>query len=166
MAEIQDYGKILELPVKCARDLSRGVVKSSTCSIEIPEIGFEIEARPMSGVYTTVEGLVKSAADNLGLLQPERRVQNKELADKIDDFLLKLLDLLQKARNQEKPNSTIFTIKMRDHSGNSFIEPFPDLDYIKETKFTRSTEEAKDLGLTEQQEKQIQKEAKQVKVDE
>ena len=68
MAEIQDYGKILELPVKCARDLSRGVVKASTCSIEIPEIGFEIEARPMSGVYTTVEGLVKSAADNLGLL--------------------------------------------------------------------------------------------------
>lgn len=55
---------------------------------------------------------------------------------------------------------------MRDHSGNSFIEPFPDLDYIKESKFARSKEEAKDLGLTEQQEKQIQKEAKQVKVDE
>ena len=60
--------------MKCARDLSRGVVKSSHCSVQVPEIGFEIAVVPMSGVYTTVEGLLKQAADNLSMLQPERRI--------------------------------------------------------------------------------------------
>lgn len=30
----------------------------------------------MSGVYTTVEGLVKQAAENLAVMQPERRIYN------------------------------------------------------------------------------------------
>ncbi|CAL6008021.1 ZPR1_zinc-finger domain-containing protein [Hexamita inflata] len=65
VAEIQNFGSIATLEAKCARDLSRGVVKSSTCTVKIPTIGFEIQARPMSGVYTTVEGLLRSAADTV-----------------------------------------------------------------------------------------------------
>lgn len=58
-SDIQDQGIELHLSVRTAADLSRGVVKSSYCTVNIPELGFEIEARPMSGIYTSVEGLIR-----------------------------------------------------------------------------------------------------------
>ncbi|CAL6060111.1 ZPR1_zinc-finger domain-containing protein [Hexamita inflata] len=166
VAEIQNFGSIATLEAKCARDLSRGVVKSSTCTVKIPTIGFEIQARPMSGVYTTVEGLLRSAADNLGLLQTERRQRQPEVASKIDDVILQLLDLIQQCFNNVEPKETIFTLELTDPTGNSFIEPFGDLPHLKEKQFQRTMEEAEDIGLTREQEKEIQKEARVVKVDE
>lgn len=83
-SDIQDQGVELRLSVRAAADMSRGVVKSSHCTVEIPELGFEIEAKPMSGVYTSVEGLVRQSIENLAFLQPERRKVQPDVAEKID----------------------------------------------------------------------------------
>lgn len=77
----------LTLEVRNAADVSRGVVKSSTCTVAIPAIGLEIEPRPMSGSYTTVEGLLRSAANNLSLMQPERKIKQPDVAEKIDQII-------------------------------------------------------------------------------
>ena len=39
-------------------DLSRDVLKSDSCSINIPELGIELDAGTMGCVYTTMEGLM------------------------------------------------------------------------------------------------------------
>ncbi|KAH0577664.1 ZPR1 zinc-finger domain-containing protein [Spironucleus salmonicida] len=164
-SEIQDRSVEITLPVKCSKDLSRGIVKSSFCLTMIPELGFEIAARPMSGVYTTLEGLLKQVVDNLGLLQAERRQHDSVYAAQIDDFIERLNQLLAKTAIQEIPSQEpLFTIKFTDPSGNSHVEPFEDLPYTEKFIY-RTNEQAKEIGLTKIQEKQIQQEAKSIKID-
>ena len=49
------------------------VVKSDTTTASVPELEFEIPPETQKGVITTVEGLLREAADGLSALQPERR---------------------------------------------------------------------------------------------
>ena len=53
-----DKGKKITLKVKNTIDLSRDVLKSETCSIEIPELDLETGAMAVCGKFTTVEGLL------------------------------------------------------------------------------------------------------------
>ena len=49
------------------------VVKSDTATVVVPELEFEIPPQTQKGVITTIEGLLREAADGLAALQPERR---------------------------------------------------------------------------------------------
>lgn len=106
-SEIQNKGVSYRLPIKYAKDLSRGVVKSANATTIIPELELTIDARPMSGMFTTVEGMIRQIAENLSLLQADRRAQNPELADKIDDFILKVHHLLQRISDTDVAGETI-----------------------------------------------------------
>ena len=55
---ISPFGKKIIFKVSEIDDLSRDVLKSDSCSINIPELGIELEAGTMGGVYTTLEGLM------------------------------------------------------------------------------------------------------------
>ena len=59
----------------------------------------------------------------------------------------------------------VFHLVLEDPSGNSFIEPLPELDYVEKTEFKRSAAQAEQLGLSAAQEQEIQREAKTVRVD-
>ena len=48
------------------------VVKSDSATVRVPELDFEIPAATQRGSITTVEGLLRDAADALRALQPER----------------------------------------------------------------------------------------------
>jgi hypothetical protein len=48
------------------------VVKSDTATAGVPELAFEIPADTQRGSITTVEGLLRDAAEALRALQPER----------------------------------------------------------------------------------------------
>lgn len=70
------------------------VIKSSTCTIEIPELGLTLEAGAYSqGYITTVEGIVESFAHALDYLCKQEHAPR----DKCNE----LSSLLEKARNAE-----------------------------------------------------------------
>ena len=52
--------------------LGAQVVKSDSATVRVPELEFEIPAATQRGSITTVEGLLRDAADALRALQPER----------------------------------------------------------------------------------------------
>lgn len=161
-ADIQDLGVEVRLSVRKQHDLSRGLIKSATASVSVPELGLEQEARPMSGLYTTVEGFLRQTMTNLAALQPERRAKTPDVASKIDDVILGLQNVLNLSDDKD---DVVCTIVIRDPSGNSYIEPFYggeegtiDTD-LKTVHFKRTIQEAATLGLTEDQEKLIQRHA-------
>eukprot|EP00768_Dysnectes_brevis_P006958 gnl/Dysnectes_brevis/568_a627_3299.p1 GENE.gnl/Dysnectes_brevis/568_a627_3299~~gnl/Dysnectes_brevis/568_a627_3299.p1 ORF type:complete len:484 (-),score=152.62 gnl/Dysnectes_brevis/568_a627_3299:101-1513(-) len=151
-ADIQDKASKTTLTVTSGKDLSRGVVKSSHCSVSIPSIAFEISPLPMSGQYTTVEGLVTSAIEGLSMLQPQRRLANPEVAAKIDETISGLRALL---------DTHDFKLILDDPSGNSFIEPLEQPDTgLRVEQYYRSDSQAKAVGLNMEQEKVIQRQSR------
>jgi zinc finger protein len=117
--EVQSAGSLSEkglkitLKVNDSSLLNREIVKSEWAVIRIPEIDFEIPATTKKAYFTTIEGLLEKAYDELTWLQPERRVSDPVTAQKIDDFLQRLQELREGVRT--------FTVELDDPSGNSFI---------------------------------------------
>jgi zinc finger protein len=72
--EIQERGVRYTLRVSSAGDLNRQIVRSGSAVVGIPELQFEIPPAPTGGTLTTVEGTLTLAAENLSLLQADRRV--------------------------------------------------------------------------------------------
>lgn len=56
--EIPKLGRKTVLKVTDPSDLSREVLKSTSCTVKIPEIGVELSAGTLGGIYTTLEGLI------------------------------------------------------------------------------------------------------------
>lgn len=82
------------------------LIKSSTCIVEIPELGLAVEPGAYSqGYITTVEGLILDFIDVLKYLCSEEGAP----ADKC----LELSELLEKARNVEIK----YTVVVYDHLG-------------------------------------------------
>ena len=59
---------------------ARQVVKSDSATVRVPELDFEIPPGTQRGTITTVEGLLREAADALRALQPERTAARPEQA--------------------------------------------------------------------------------------
>jgi ZPR1 zinc finger protein len=115
-AEVQEHGCHFEVRVETPRDLNRQLVKGDKATITIPELDFEIPAGTQSGVFTTIEGVLDRARENLDASQPVRRALDAAAADAVDAFLAKLAALRE---------GQAFTLSLDDPSGNSFIEnPF------------------------------------------
>jgi zinc finger protein len=114
-AEVQEKGCLFEATVRTQRDLNRQLVKSDRAAVRIPELDFEIPAITQKGVFTTVEGLLSRAIDNLAAEQPLRRAVDADMADKVDAFLVRLTAL-------REGGTLPFTLVLDDPSGNSFLE--------------------------------------------
>ena len=65
----------LTISGKDPTDLHRDVLKSSTASIEIPELDFYMAPGSLGGIYTTIEGLLKQIHDKLLSANPHLRRQ-------------------------------------------------------------------------------------------
>ncbi|KAL0442342.1 UNVERIFIED_CONTAM: Zinc finger protein ZPR1 [Sesamum latifolium] len=122
--EIQPKGchYILEVPSGDQKMFNRQVVKSETATIKIPELDFEIPPEAQRGSLSTVEGILVRAADELEALQEERKKVDPQIAEAIDEFLVKLRACAT--------GHSQFTFILDDPAGNSFIEnpyaPSPD----------------------------------------
>jgi len=62
---MSDKGKKITLTVSEESDLNRDIFKSNTAAFSIPEIGFDMEIGSMGSCFTTVEGLLMKAHDEL-----------------------------------------------------------------------------------------------------
>ena len=63
--QISDKGKKLTLSLLSTRDLSRDILKSDSCSLEIPEIELKLETGTLGGRFTTIEGLLTQVHNEL-----------------------------------------------------------------------------------------------------
>lgn len=80
------------LNVESACDVSIRIVKSSTCTIRIPELGVTVEPGPLSeGYISNVEGLLSriSKVINMGMKmgEDEEKKNGKELIDRINKLI-------------------------------------------------------------------------------
>jgi zinc finger protein len=140
--------------VLCAADLNRQIVRSSSCSIMIPEYQLTLPAN--RGQLTTVEGLVSNIIEDLELDQPLRRIQDESAHGKIEILLASLRIILEsrdgggdEPRPTRKSEFHPFTIKLDDPAGNSFIEFFgsmSDPNWSVKT-YARTHQQDVDLGL-------------------
>ena len=125
------------------QDLNRQIVKSDRATVTIPELDFEIPPITQKGVFTTIEGLLDRAIENLEGSQPMRRAIDAAGADAVAAFI----DRLRAVRNGE---ALPFTLILDDPSGNSFLEnpsaPKPD-PALKVRFYARSLEQNHAMGM-------------------
>jgi zinc finger protein len=140
-AAVQPLGGCYALQLTETQDLQRQVVKSDTATVRLEELDFEIP--PGKGVFTTVEGLFRSALDELRDSQPQRRLVAPEVADQVDEFIARLAMVLAGA-------SFPLKLTIDDPSGNSFLEnpnaPKADPKLTYRT-YVRSAQVQQKLGL-------------------
>ncbi|XP_004585158.4 zinc finger protein ZPR1 [Ochotona princeps] len=139
---IQDQGVRYALTVTSLEDMNREVVKTDSATTRIPELDFEIPAFSQKGALTTVEGLINRAISGLEQDQPTRKANEDAIAERIDEFIVKLKELKQ----VDSP----FTLIIDDPSGNSFVEnphaPQKD-DALVITHYNRTLQQEQMLGL-------------------
>ncbi|KAI0367009.1 zf-ZPR1-domain-containing protein [Pilatotrama ljubarskyi] len=135
---IRPEGTVYTVRVLGREDLDRQVVKSNTCTVEIPEI--ELTIPPGRGQLTTIEGLIRDIITDLSADQPLRRVENPTAYEKIEGILARCRDIVgddeeenaddngtgevkapKRASELDKPLQP-FTVRLDDPAGNSFIE--------------------------------------------
>ncbi|KAL7074211.1 hypothetical protein ACQ4LE_006484 [Meloidogyne hapla] len=142
----QDKGIRLSLMIKEPVDLKRDLLKSDTCSVQIPEIDTEVGAGILCGRFTTVEGLLIAIREQLERQAPffvgdssteEEKSKFKELIERMNKF----------AKMEEE-----CTIVLDDPSGNSYLQsltaPLNDERLSKEF-YTRTFDQDDDLGLND-----------------
>ncbi|XP_067421995.1 zinc finger protein ZPR1 isoform X2 [Emydura macquarii macquarii] len=60
---IEALGTRITLRITHPSDMMRDILKSETCSVEIPELEFELGMGALAGKFTTLEGLLKDIQD-------------------------------------------------------------------------------------------------------
>ncbi len=121
-----------ELKIEDVRDLNIKVVRSTSGTIEIPEIGAKIEPGPLSEAFiTTIEGVLNRIVDVLVQLMHN----TPELRERINEVLRKI-GYIRHGRMKA-------TLILKDPLGNSAIIS----DRVKRRKL--SEEEIKELKLGE-----------------
>lgn len=121
-------------------DTSRQIVFSSTATMRIEELDFEIPPSGVKGEINTLEGFLKAAAENLSHLQPQRLVHDYETAMKIQS----VIDELRRFAEEGD-----FNVSIDDPAGNSYMEnPFaPENDpAMTVERYERTREVTEALG--------------------
>lgn len=144
---ISEKGKRIILRMTGEDDLSRDVLKSETCTVEIPEFGLHLSTNALGGRFTTLEGLLRQVHDEVRDKMPfivgdsasgTSRARLDELLENIQRvYELKLIPV---------------TIILDDPLGNSYLQNLcaPDEDpAIKVEEYERTFEQNEEFGLND-----------------
>ncbi|XP_003740879.1 zinc finger protein ZPR1 [Galendromus occidentalis] len=143
---IESLGKRIELRLERPEDLSRDVLKSETCLLEIPELEFEGGSALITGKFTTIEGLLDDLISQLGRDNPFLQGDSAEgdRKSKLEKFLSRLHAI--------KVGDERCTLVFDDPCGNSYVQnllaPEPD-PQLKITQYERTFEQNEELGLND-----------------
>ena len=141
---IQERGERITLTVSSEEDLNRQLVKSDSATIVIPSIELEIPPTTQRGKISTVEGMLKTAIENMEQSQPERL----RLGD-IDNFH-RVRDVCEELKKMTSTDFDPFEVVLDDPAGNSYIENphAPDRDQnLRHEKYYRTPKQDMALGL-------------------
>lgn len=132
-------------------DLNRQLVKSSSCTVYIPQ--FEFTIPPGRGQLTTVEGILRDAIKDLSLDQPVRLHLDRETHDKIQALIDALSAIVPDDPDpniqDDAPLTRTFTVEIDDPAGNSFVEFYESMadPQWHMSQFHRTAEQNEMLGL-------------------
>ncbi|NXJ79269.1 ZPR1 protein, partial [Trogon melanurus] len=120
-------------------------LQSETCSVEIPELEFELGMGALGGKFTTLEGLLKDIRDlverNPFTLGDSSTPSKME---KLQEFIGKLQEIIE--------GKTKAHIIMDDPAGNSYLQntyaPEEDPE-LRVERYERTFEQNEDLGLND-----------------
>ncbi|KAI8614692.1 zinc finger protein ZPR1 [Chytriomyces sp. MP71] len=144
---ISAQGKRITLKISDLEDLNRDILKSETCSLEIPEIELNLTTGTLGGRFTTVEGLLSQVADEIknnknNFGGGDSSTEKRRAA--FNAFLAKL----ERALKVEMP----YTLILDDPLGNSYLQniyaPDPDPDMTIEV-YERTFDQNEELGLND-----------------
>ncbi|KAF7266765.1 hypothetical protein GWI33_019941 [Rhynchophorus ferrugineus] len=147
-AGIEPKGVLIEVKVKNKLDLTRDVLKSETCHLEIPELELQVGPHALGGRFTTVEGLLLAIKDHLN--DPSHShifgdSEEKKTKEQFEAFLKKFDDIIG--------NKLSVTLILDDPCGNSYIQSMEDGDeaddQLKITHYQRTFEQNEELGLND-----------------
>ncbi|KAI0791646.1 zf-ZPR1-domain-containing protein [Irpex lacteus] len=140
-AAIAEKGKRITLKVEDREDLSRDILKSESCGLQIPEIELVLEAGTLGGRFTTLEGILDQVYEELS----EKVFSD---AKKGDGTFETFLGKLKAVKSAERP----FTLILDDPLANSYLQnlyaPDPDPNMTIE-EYERTWEQNEELGLND-----------------
>lgn len=147
-AGIEPKGVHIEVEVKTKVDLTRDVLKSETCDLQIPELELEVGPHALGGRFTTVEGLLLAVKDQLSNPAFSRIFgdsEEKGTKEKFEQFLKKFDDVVT--------NTFPVRIVLDDPCGNSYIQSMKEGDEPDEqlhiSHYERTFEQNEELGLND-----------------
>lgn len=143
---IAEKGRSYTLTVTDEDDLNRDVLKSDTASLNVPEIGLEVQPGILGGTFTTVEGILQKARETLRGNAPfSGDSMTEESKEKLEQWFTNFDELLSLKKE--------FTFILSDPAANSFIQPLEvpienDTNLIV-VDYDRTFAENEDLGLND-----------------
>ncbi|KAJ3144444.1 hypothetical protein HK101_002692 [Irineochytrium annulatum] len=143
---ISAQGRRIKLKMEDTEDLSRDILKSETCGLEIPELELELTSGTLGGRFTTVEGLLRQVHDELAERAPFSSGDSADETRK--KAFAAFLGRLRRAIALEIP----YTLILDDPLANSYLQNLyaPDPDPNMEIEFyDRTHEQNEDLGLND-----------------
>ncbi|KAJ9121674.1 hypothetical protein QFC22_002294 [Naganishia vaughanmartiniae] len=143
---ISAKGKKITLKVEDEEDLSRDILKSETCGLEIPEIDLTLQPGTLGGRFTTLEGLLNQVYDELStkVFQTGGDSMDSEERSKFEKFLGDMKAVMSASRP--------FTLILDDPVANSYLQnvyapdPDPNMEIIT---YDRTAEQDDELGLND-----------------
>ncbi|XP_018778568.3 zinc finger protein ZPR1 isoform X2 [Serinus canaria] len=142
---IEPQGTRITLRITDPSDMTRDILKSETCSVEIPELEFELGMGALGGKFTTLEGLLKDIRDlveknpfTLGDSSTASRT------GKLQEFIGKLQDIIEGKAQAH--------FIMDDPAGNSYLQNVyaPEEDpELSVQRYERTFEQNEELGLND-----------------
>lgn len=143
---IKDQGCRLSLQIREDVDLARDVLKSDTCSMQIPELDLEVGPGALCSRFTTVEGILTATREQLSSQSSFFMGDSASSGERsqIEKFLDQFDEILSLKKN--------ITLVLDDPAGNSYIQsltaPMEDPRLQKEF-YERSFEQNDELGLND-----------------
>ncbi|XP_065508099.1 zinc finger protein ZPR1 [Caloenas nicobarica] len=152
---IEPQGTRITLRITDPSDMTRDVLKSETCSVEIPELEFELGMGALGGKFTTLEGLLKDVRDlvernpfTLGDSSAPSRTE------KLQEFIRKLQEIIEGQRTAH--------FIMDDPAGNSYLQNVfaPEQDpELRVERYERTFQQNDELGLNDMKTEGYEEEA-------
>jgi len=99
------------IKIESSNDLSSKIIRSSTGTIKIPELGLDVEPGAIAdGYITNIEGMLERFKAAVKVMQDTKEQENKEIVNEI----MNEIELAQKGE-------LVFTVIIEDPLGNSAI---------------------------------------------
>ncbi|KAI0793947.1 zf-ZPR1-domain-containing protein [Fomes fomentarius] len=159
-AAISPQGKRIILKVEDREDLSRDILKSESCGLNIPEIELVLQAGTLGGRFTTLEGILDQVYEELS----EKVFASGDAASNDHTAFETFLKKLKAVKNADHP----FTLILDDPLANSYLQnlyaPDPDPNMTIEV-YDRTWEQNEELGLNDMKVENYEEDADDSKKD-
>ncbi|GAB1294164.1 Zinc finger protein ZPR1 [Apodemus speciosus] len=142
---VEALGTRITLHITDPSDMTRDLLKSETCSVEIPELEFELGMAVLGGKFTTLEGLLKDIRE-LVTKNPFTLgdSSNPDQSEKLQEFSQKLGQIIEGKMKAH--------FIMNDPAGNSYLQnvyaPEDDPE-MKVERYKRTFDQNEELGLND-----------------